>query len=269
MSSSDGGLTRPRSSPRPRAERHAAGGRRQWDACAISVLADIMCLACLAEEMLKRIPEKRERWLADVADAQRRVAKHYDPAQRVLHEFAHPVRGVEHDTPNGRLLNPGHSIEVAWFLLRLCEVRPDAQLHHLALDALEGSLERGWDAEQGGGLFYMLDVHGEPLADATVTAEHKLWWPLCEALYGCMLALELTRDEARWLPWLQRCTPTCTIISATTGASTPAVAASGSATSAEMDLCTMQAPRVVTTRVSSRTSLPALCPRLRVTLSGR
>ena len=106
--------------PAPSGTRQEAGG--SGTPCAVSVLADIMCLACLAEEMLKRIPEKRERWLADVADAQRRVAKHYDPAQRVLHEFAHPVRGVEHDTPNGRLLNPGHSIEVAWFLLRLCEL---------------------------------------------------------------------------------------------------------------------------------------------------
>ena len=50
----------------------------------------------------------------------------------------------------------------------------------------------------------MLDVCGRPLLDSTVTAEHKLWWPVCEALYACMLALELTLDARRWLPWLRR-----------------------------------------------------------------
>ena len=31
-----------------------------------------------------------------------------------------------------------------------------------------------------GGLVYCLDVLGKPLADCTVTAENKLWWPHCE-----------------------------------------------------------------------------------------
>ena len=173
----------------------------------LSNLADVMCLACLAEELLKRLPAQRERWMADVAEAQRRVAMHYDPGKRILHEWAHPTRGVETQAPAGRLFNPGHSIEVAWFLLHLCQIRPVRGLHELALDALEGSLRHGWDDEWsggGGGLWYMLDVCCEPLIDATVTAEHKLWWPMCEALYACMLALEITHDEERWLPWLRK-----------------------------------------------------------------
>ena len=73
------------------------------------------------------------------------------------------------------------------------------------LDVLEHSLALGWDAEQGGGgLLYMMDLCGKPLADCTVTAEHKLWWPMSEALYALMLAIELTGDEARWLPWLRK-----------------------------------------------------------------
>ena len=35
--------------------------------------------------------------------------------------------GVDLSTPQGRFFNPGHSIEVAWFLLHMCEVVPDAK----------------------------------------------------------------------------------------------------------------------------------------------
>lgn len=50
----------------------------------------------------------------------------------------------------------------------------------------------------------MMDLGGKPLADCTVTAEHKLWWPMTEALYALMHAIELTGDLERWLPWLQK-----------------------------------------------------------------
>ena len=53
--------------------------------------------------------------------------------------------GVDLSTPQGRFFNPGHSIEVAWFLLHMCEVVPDDALSELALNVLEGSLEMGWD----------------------------------------------------------------------------------------------------------------------------
>ena len=41
----------------------------------------------------------------------------------------------------------------------------------------------------------MIDVCGKPLVDCTVTAENKLWWPMTEALYALMLAIELTGGE--------------------------------------------------------------------------
>ena len=46
--------------------------------------------------------------------------------------------GVDLSTPQGRFFNPGHSIEVAWFLLHMCEVVPDDALSELALNVLEG-----------------------------------------------------------------------------------------------------------------------------------
>jgi N-acylglucosamine 2-epimerase len=185
----------------------ALGGlaRDESSADGVGGLAGVMCLASLSEALLDACPEQRTRFLEHVAEAQRRVRLHYDPQRKVFRENAHATRGVDDSTAAGRLFNPGHSVEVAWFVLRLCELRPDASLRALALDVLEHSLALGWDAEQGGGgLLYMMDLCGKPLADCTVTAEHKLWWPMSEALCALMLAIELTGDEARWLPWLRK-----------------------------------------------------------------
>ena len=159
-----------------------------------SNLACVMCLASLSEAMLVAFPEQRERWMQHVADSQSRVVRHYDPERNIFRENANAARGVEDHTTGGRLFNPGHSIEVAWFLLHLCNLREDASLRVMALDVLEHSLALGWDWKHGG-LFYMIDVCGKPLVDCTVTAENKLWWPMTEALYALMLAIELTGGE--------------------------------------------------------------------------
>ena len=115
------------------------------------------------------------------------------------------TQGLSGATPAGRVFNPGHSIEVAWFLLRMCDALPGGSTRHeqLALRVLEGSLELGWDEAHGGGLLYMLDIERKPLLDATVTAEGKLWWPCTEALIALLMAFARTGDN-KWMRWLQR-----------------------------------------------------------------
>jgi N-acylglucosamine 2-epimerase len=96
---------------------------------------------------------------------------------------------------------------VGWFLIHLCKLNhgtPEAaSCMKMALEAIEGSLVLGWDAQYGGGILYMMDVLDKPIADATVTATNKLWWPHAEALYALTLAYTETRD-ARFLGWLER-----------------------------------------------------------------
>jgi len=133
-----------------------------------SSLADLMCVASLSLDFLRYSSVRaatREKHAARIADVQRRALVHYDRSNRVFMEAATPD-GVDHATPAGRLFVPGHSIEVAWFLLQTCEEVANEPLEAVALDALEGSLERGWD-DHHGGLFYMLDVENKPLVDAT------------------------------------------------------------------------------------------------------
>ena len=60
-------------------------------------------------------------------------------------------RGLDFSTPGGRLCNPGHSIEVSWFLLHLNKVLLDPEIEKIALSALLGAFEIGWDEQCGGG----------------------------------------------------------------------------------------------------------------------
>ena len=162
-----------------------------------SSLANVMVMASMAIELARtdKDPRYREIMRQAVAD----IGRHYDPERRILLEMASLDGRNLRDWPEGRLFTPGHSIEVAWFLLHMLEFIPDAAQQRLALAALEGSLELGWD-EAYGGLYYFMDIEGKPTLQPE--ADMKLWWPHTEAIYALILAYRLTREQ-RWLDWLE------------------------------------------------------------------
>ena len=165
----------------------------------MSSLADVMVLASMAIELIQ--VEDDDRYRQVMADAVAGAKRHFDAERRILVENA--VLGDNSEVegwPEGRFFNPGHSIEVAWFLLHLLEYVDDAQCRQMAFDALEGSLEFGWDREFGG-LFYFMDLEGKPTLQ--LESSMKLWWPHTEALYALVLAHSMTEEE-RWLEWLER-----------------------------------------------------------------
>lgn len=164
----------------------------------VSNLANVMVLASMAIELARVSDDPR--YLEVMRAALDGVVAHYDPQRRILIENV-PLDGRDiSDWPEGRLFNPGHSIEVAWFVLHMLEFIPSERHRQLALDALEGSLEFGWD-QQHGGLYYFMDRDGRPTAQ--LESNMKLWWPHTEAIYALVLAAKLTGEE-RWLRWLER-----------------------------------------------------------------
>ena len=180
-------------------------------------LADVMCMASLSLDFLKAGATSeeggREYYLGLIREAMVNCERHYDIRHGgppgVLLELC-SGGGLSSDSPAGRLFSPGHSIEVAWFLLMMCDAVGGSPKHEkLALDALEGSIRRGWDEECGGGLLYAIDVEGRPLLDATVTSDGKLWWPHTEALIALTMAATRTGEE-KWLIRSKRCTSTPT-----------------------------------------------------------
>jgi len=96
---------------------------------------------------------------------------------------------------DGRLLNPGHAIEGAWFVLHEARHRGnDAALIELGCNMLDWMWQRGWDEEYGG-LYYFRDLDGKPVQE--YWHDMKFWWPHNEAILATLLAHLLT-GEARY-----------------------------------------------------------------------
>jgi len=104
------------------------------------------------------------------------------------------------DTPEGRTVLPGHAIETAWFIMEEATERGDGALLKEALRILEWSLQKGWDPEFGGILYYV-DCDGKPAEP--YEHELKLWWVHNEALYATLLAYYLTGED-EWLGWFKK-----------------------------------------------------------------
>lgn len=102
--------------------------------------------------------------------------------------------------PEGRCINPGHAIETSWFIMEEGRHRGDHDLIERATQILGWSLEKGWDPEFGG-ILYFVDVEGKP--PEPYEHDMKLWWPHTEALYALLLAHHLT-GEARFEAWYDR-----------------------------------------------------------------
>ena len=97
------------------------------------------------------------------------------------------------DTCNGRIINPGHCIETAWFLLEEAKHRGwDKVLTERALRILDWSWEWGWD-KQYGGIINFRDCRGLPPQD--YSQDMKFWWPQTEAIIATLYAYEATKDD--------------------------------------------------------------------------
>ena len=97
------------------------------------------------------------------------------------------------DTCNGRVINPGHCIETAWFLLEEAKHRGwEKELTDRALRILDWSWEWGWD-KQYGGIINFRDCRGLPPQD--YSQDMKFWWPQTEAIIATLYAYEATHDD--------------------------------------------------------------------------
>ena len=119
------------------------------------------------------------------------------PDLRAVMETVGP-NGEILDHFDGRLLNPGHAIEAAWFILHEARLKHnDEHLIKIGTQILDWMWERGWDNEYGG-LYYFRDVYHLPVQE--YWHDMKFWWPHNEAIIATLLAYQLTGDTkyAKW-----------------------------------------------------------------------
>ncbi len=161
-------------------------------------LADVMVIASIALELFKADP--RPAYKSILEDCIQAAKPHYDPKNRLLMENAAPGKHHFREYPEGRMVCPGSSLEVSWFLLHALEIAPDAEVEKMLIQSIDGALDYGWDKEYGG-LYYFMDIEGRPRPE--LEANMKLWWPHTEAIYACVLAYSRTGDE-KYKQWLDR-----------------------------------------------------------------
>lgn len=108
--------------------------------------------------------------------------------------------GERVDSSEGRLVNPGHSLETAWFLMHEAVHRKNRVLMEHAIQICRWSLRRGWDDTMGG-IYYFVDVEDKPVL--SLEWDMKLLWPHCEALIALLYAYWYMND-AQDLQWFEQ-----------------------------------------------------------------
>lgn len=104
------------------------------------------------------------------------------------------------DSFEGRLVNPGHSIEAMWFMMDLGVRLKRPELVEKATEIALKMVEYGWDKEYGG-IFYFLDRKGNPLQQ--LEWDQKLWWVHVETLITMLKGYRLT-GSPKCLEWFER-----------------------------------------------------------------
>lgn len=116
------------------------------------------------------------------------------------------------DSLYGRHINPGHSVECAWFLIEASRWLGMPEVEACAVEIIKRSSSLAWD-ESYGGMFYYLDRYGgipkgsyleaeQPLAAAALRDwSNKMWWPHLEAVYANLLAFLYQGDKTCWIEY--------------------------------------------------------------------
>ncbi len=96
------------------------------------------------------------------------------------------------DSPSGRIVNPGHSMEAAWFLMTEGIISKNQSAIDAGKKIIDFTWPLGWD-DKNGGLIAFTDVCKKP--PVQLEWDMKLWWPQCETLMAMSMAYMLFKDE--------------------------------------------------------------------------
>lgn len=94
------------------------------------------------------------------------------------------------DNPTGRTVNPGHSLEAAWFLMDEGIYQKNDEVIKKALNIVDFSMKRGFD---NGGIIAFADACEKP--PVALEWDMKLWWPQCEAMIANRYAYKITGNK--------------------------------------------------------------------------
>ena len=96
------------------------------------------------------------------------------------------------NTPSGRIVNPGHSLEAAWFIMLEGILTDNKEAIEVGKNIIDITLPLGLDKKYGG-IIAFTDLLGFP--PVQLEWDMKLWWPQCEAMIALRMAYLQFGDE--------------------------------------------------------------------------
>lgn len=96
------------------------------------------------------------------------------------------------DSPSGRIVNPGHSLEAAWFIMLEGLLTDNKEAIEAGKKIIDITLPLGIDKKYGG-IIAFTDLSGKP--PVQLEWDMKLWWPQCEAMIAFRMAYLIFGDE--------------------------------------------------------------------------
>ena len=100
--------------------------------------------------------------------------------------------GSFEDKPSTRVVNPGHSLECAWFLMAAGLTFGNEEALLKGKEIIDITMPLGTDKIHGG-LISFTDISGKP--PVALEWDMKLWWPQCETIIANRLAYKIFGEE--------------------------------------------------------------------------
>ena len=116
------------------------------------------------------------------------ILRHYIEGKGLLENVS--LEGGFVDTPKGREINPGHSLEAAWFVMAEGVYQNNDLYKTKAKEIIDVSMRLGY---RDGGIISFCDCDGFP--PNHLEWDMKIWWPQCEAMIAFRMAYMLSGEE--------------------------------------------------------------------------
>lgn len=155
----------------------------------MKALSPVMIMLSTAQTM--RSATNKEKYAAIASECLDKILNGGFLTEKALLESV-SADGKFVNSPNGRIVNPGHSMEAAWFLMLEGIITNNQEAIDAGKKVIDITWPLGWD-EKHGGLIAFTDVLGKP--PVQLEWDMKLWWPQCETLIALKMAYMLFKEE--------------------------------------------------------------------------
>ena len=159
--------------------------------CNLKALSPVMIMLSTAQTMRSIESKNKEKYNRIAKDCLEEILNGGFLTEKALLESV----GVDKkavNSPSGRVVNPGHSMEAAWFVMLEGVLTNNEEAIRLGKKIIDVTLPLGFDKKHGG-LIAFTDVLGMP--PLQLEWDMKLWWPQCETIIALKLASLIFNDK--------------------------------------------------------------------------